>query len=126
MAASTWDIVSSALFLAIFLGVVLAAYKLTSAVSASTASTQANMRSKGVTYESGRLSVRTDRAAPSRDEYIASTQRAFERGAKQMSLHPDAFKTGPSRDSSAEPDKAASAAATGNGQVGKSSAVETP
>ncbi|RSH88851.1 hypothetical protein EHS25_003079 [Saitozyma podzolica] len=82
------------------------------------------MRSKGVTYESGRLSVRTDRAAPSRDEYIASTQRAFERGAKQMSLHPDAFKTGPSRDSSGEPDKAATAA--GNGQVGKSSAVETP
>lgn len=42
----------------------------------------------------GKLSVKTDRPAPSRDEYIASTQRAFERGAKQISEHPEAFKMG--------------------------------
>lgn len=40
----------------------------------------------------GKVRVKTDIAAPSRDQYIASTQRAFERGAKTISDHADAFK----------------------------------
>ena len=46
--------------------------------------------------------MKTDRVAPSREEYIASTQRAFEQGAKKMSLHPDAFRHGPSSDAKGE------------------------
>ena len=71
--------------------------RITSALNSSTESTRKDLSSKGVTYSNGRLSVRTDKAAPSREEYIASTRAAFEKGAKNMSLHPEAFKTGPSR-----------------------------
>ncbi|CAD6570398.1 MAG: hypothetical protein TREMPRED_005799 [Tremellales sp. Tagirdzhanova-0007] len=69
------------------------------ALTTETANTRSTLSSKGVTYSDGKLSVRTDRVAPSREEYIASTQRAFEQGAKKMSLHPDAFRHGPSQDS---------------------------
>lgn len=44
--------------------------------------------------DSGRLAVTTDKVAPSRDEYIASTQRAFAKGAQTMAAHPEAFSTG--------------------------------
>lgn len=77
------------------------------------------MSSRGVTYENGKLSVKTDRAAPSRQEYIQQTQRAFEKGAKTMSLHPEAFRTGKSRDASEEPPVPVAVAASSSG-------VETP
>lgn len=80
-----------------------AAIKISGALSQSTSQTRSTLSSKGVTYQDGKLSVKTDRAAPTRDEYIAQTQRAFEQGAKKMSLHPEAFKTGASREASSEP-----------------------
>lgn len=40
------------------------------------------------------MSVKTDRVAPTQQEYIASTQRAFEKGGQAFKLHPDAFKMG--------------------------------
>lgn len=88
-------------------------------INSSTTSTVSELRSKGVSYENGKLKITTDQAPPSRQEYIASTQRAFEKGAKQMSLHPEAFKTGPNRESSAERTEDAIA-------EGKSSSVDTP
>jgi hypothetical protein len=45
-------------------------------------------------YKDGRLSVKTDRAAPTREEYLASTQRAFEKGGQVFKSNPDAFKMG--------------------------------
>jgi hypothetical protein len=90
-----------------------AAIRLQSVLTQKTSSTQTNLAQKGVTYNQGRLSVVTDRAAPSREEYIASTQRAFEKGAKTMALHPDAFKTGPKN-------------AEGNVEVLSSSGVDSP
>ncbi|KAK1927187.1 hypothetical protein DB88DRAFT_477090 [Papiliotrema laurentii] len=118
--ASTWDIISSTLILVIFLAVVYLAVKLSGSLSKSTSATRSNLSSRGVTYQDGRLSVKTDRAAPSREEYIAKTQRAFEKGAKTLSANPGAFRTGPSREASAEPHLAAPVPAAA------SSSVETP
>lgn len=59
-----------------------------------THSTTASLQSRGMKYQNGRLSVKTDRVAPTRDEYIASTQRAFEKGGQAFKNHPDAFKMG--------------------------------
>ena len=77
--------------------------RVSTALTASTTQTRSNLQQRGVSYENGKLSVKTDRAAPSREEYIASTQRAFEKGAKTFSLYPEAFRTGKSREPSAEP-----------------------
>lgn len=96
------------------------AVKLSGSLSKSTSATRSNLSSRGVTYQDGRLSVKTDRAAPSREEYIAKTQRAFEKGAKTLSANPGAFRTGPSREASAEPHLAAPVPAAA------SSSVETP
>jgi len=106
--APIWDIVSSGLTLAVFLGGVYGVILFLRYINQTTTSTRSSLQSKGVTLQNGRLSVKTDMPAPSREEYIASTQRAFERGGKAMSLHPDAFKVG-----------------HGEGEEGKSSAVET-
>ncbi|WVR09525.1 hypothetical protein IAU60_006593 [Kwoniella sp. DSM 27419] len=92
--ASTWDIISSVLFLAIFLGVVYLAVKFSSVLSTSTSQASTSLQSKGVVYNDGKLSVSTNRAAPSREEYIANTQAAFERGGKMMKAHKDAFSFG--------------------------------
>ncbi|WVF67451.1 hypothetical protein IAT40_002207 [Kwoniella sp. CBS 6097] len=92
--ASTWDIVSSVLFLAIFLGVVFLAIKFSSALSSQASQTTSSLQSRGINYTDGKLSVSTNRAAPSRDEYIASTQAAFERGGKMMKAHANAFSFG--------------------------------
>jgi len=40
------------------------------------------------------LSVKTDRVAPTHQEYIASTQRAFEKGGEVFKQNPNAFKMG--------------------------------
>ena len=74
--------------------------KISGTVSDTTKSTRSSLSSKGVIYEDGRLKVQTDIAAPTREEYIAQTQRAFEKGAKTLSANPGAFKTGPSRQDS--------------------------
>ncbi|WWC90630.1 uncharacterized protein L201_005566 [Kwoniella dendrophila CBS 6074] len=89
--ASTWDIISSILFLGIFLGVVFLAIKFSSVLSSSTTSAQSSLQSQGITYRQGKLNIKTDRAAPSRDEYIANTQAAFQRGGKMFKSHADAF-----------------------------------
>ncbi|WVW85527.1 hypothetical protein I302_107565 [Kwoniella bestiolae CBS 10118] len=89
--ASTWDVISSVLFLGIFLGVVFLAIKFSSLLSTSTTSAQTSLQSQGITYNQGKMSIKTDRAAPSRDEYILNTQAAFERGGKMMKAHKDAF-----------------------------------
>ncbi|ORX38442.1 hypothetical protein BD324DRAFT_620885 [Kockovaella imperatae] len=132
--ASTWEVISSAFTLLAFLGIVCEwsihfpsfastgselshkdasilfadlGLKVKSALTSTTESTKKDLSSKGVTYSNGRLSVRTDRAAPSREEYLANTRAAFEAGAKTMSLHPEAFKTGASRTSSSENNESA-------------------
>lgn len=63
-------------------------------ISTATTQTTSQLRSQGINLKEGRLSVTTDKVAPSRQEYIAQTQRAFEQGAKTMALHPEAFKMG--------------------------------
>ncbi|KAK6910757.1 hypothetical protein I203_104789 [Kwoniella mangroviensis CBS 8507] len=89
--ASTWDIISSVLFLGIFLGVVFLAMKFSHLLNTSTTSAQSSLQSQGITYQQGKMSIKTDRAAPTRDEYILNTQAAFERGGKMMKAHKDAF-----------------------------------
>ncbi|ORY35720.1 hypothetical protein BCR39DRAFT_511734 [Naematelia encephala] len=101
--ASVWDITSSSVVLLIFLGAVYGITRLSRTLTTSSQTTRQSLGAKGVSYENGRVSIKTDRAAPSREEYIASTQRAFEKGAKTMSLHPEAFRTGPSKSASPEP-----------------------
>ncbi|RXK42420.1 hypothetical protein M231_00410 [Tremella mesenterica] len=97
--ASTWEIVSSAFGLLLFLAVVYISILIARSISSQETSTKSSLQSKGITYSNGRLKVQTDRAPLSREEYIASTQRAFEKGAKTFALHPDAFRTGPSQSS---------------------------
>jgi hypothetical protein len=63
-------------------------------VQAKTSSTHSSLRSKGLNYKDGRLSVKTDMVAPTQQEYIASTQRALEKGGQVFKLHPEAFKMG--------------------------------
>nr|XP_019044782.1 hypothetical protein I302_06695 [Kwoniella bestiolae CBS 10118]OCF23712.1 hypothetical protein I302_06695 [Kwoniella bestiolae CBS 10118] len=67
------------------------AIKFSSLLSTSTTSAQTSLQSQGITYNQGKMSIKTDRAAPSRDEYILNTQAAFERGGKMMKAHKDAF-----------------------------------
>ena len=69
--------------------------KISGALSESTTATRSSLSSRGVTYPVGKLSVKTDVAAPSRDEYIAQTRRALEQGARTVSQNPGAFSTGP-------------------------------
>ncbi|KAK8854725.1 hypothetical protein IAR55_003464 [Kwoniella newhampshirensis] len=112
--ASTWDVISAGLFLAIFLGIVYAGYRFSHLLQTQTTQTQSTLSQKGVTYNSGRLSVTTDRAPPTRDEYINNMQGAFERSAKNMKAHANAFTFGKgagnenaamASESSATPDK---------------------
>ncbi|WWD19130.1 hypothetical protein CI109_103588 [Kwoniella shandongensis] len=111
--ASTWDIISAGLFLAIFLGVVYAATKFSNILQTQSSQTQSSLSQKGVTYNSGRLSVTTDRAPPTREEYINNMQGAFERSAKNMKAHANAFtfgsgsgeKNGAEAETSSTPDK---------------------
>jgi hypothetical protein len=86
-----------------------AVIRISGLLSSSSEQTKSDLKKRGVTMVDGKLSVKTDRPAPSRDEYIASTQRAFERGAKTIGAHPEAFKTGQNAEAS-----------------GSSSAVPTP
>ena len=79
------------------------------ALTTSAKSTSESLEAKGVSFQNGRLSVKTDRAPPTREAYIANTQKAFEAGARQAALHPDAFKTGASREGSAESSGSAAA-----------------
>jgi hypothetical protein len=67
-------------------------YSLIQIVQDKTSSTHSTLKTKGLNYENGRLSVKTDRVAPTQKEYIASTQRAFEKGGQAFKLHPEAFK----------------------------------
>ena len=69
-------------------------YSLLQIVQDKTSSTQSNLKKSGLNYENGRLSVKTDRVAPTRQEYIASTQRAFEKGGEVFKQNPSAFKMG--------------------------------
>ncbi|KAL7422558.1 hypothetical protein Q5752_003206 [Cryptotrichosporon argae] len=114
--ATAWDVISSLLALVIFLGVVYAGAKLTALFSSSTASTKSSLSSKGVTYANGRLSVKTDTPAPSREAYIAQTQHALERGARRMQEHRDAFRVGGKSDAGVEvPDLAGTGVGAGAG-----------
>lgn len=69
-------------------------YTLLQVIQAKTNSTTASLQAKGMNYQNGRLSVKTDRVAPTREEYIASTQRAFEKGGQVFKNHPSAFSMG--------------------------------
>lgn len=71
-------------------------------MQAKTNSTTASLQAKGMNYQNGRLSVKTDRVAPTREEYIAQTARAFEKGGKVFKNHPDAFSMGAAKQAEAE------------------------
>ncbi|WVQ95038.1 hypothetical protein IAU59_002130 [Kwoniella sp. CBS 9459] len=127
--ASTWDIVSSVLFLAIFLGVVFFAIKFSSVLSSQASQTTSTLQSRGINYTDGKLSVSTNRAAPSRDEYIASTQAAFERGGKMMKAHANAFSFGKGDAKNEKNDSNSSSSSNSNSQAqvkGASSVEVTP
>ena len=69
-------------------------YSLIQIVQDKTTSTASSLKKSGLNYENGRLSVKTDRVAPTHQEYIASTQRAFEKGGEVFKQNPSAFKMG--------------------------------
>ena len=69
---------------------------MTGLLSSSTASSRSALEKQGITYNQGRLSVKTDQAPQSREEYIQETQRRFEKGARKMAAHADAFVFGKS------------------------------
>jgi len=69
-------------------------YSLIQIVQDKTSSTASSLKKSGLNYENGRLSVKTDRVAPTHQEYIASTQRAFEKGGEVFKQNPSAFKMG--------------------------------
>jgi len=112
MMASWWDIISSSLTLLLFLGAVYTAIRISQTINTTSTSTRQSLADLGVSFDKGRISITTDRPAPSRDEYIASTQRAFEAGARAMSLHPEAFKAGRHEDDMVDPMGGASAPAS--------------
>nr|ODN94401.1 hypothetical protein L204_04532 [Cryptococcus depauperatus CBS 7855] len=91
--ASAWDIISAAFFLGIFIAVIYYGSKFASLLEARTTSTTSSLQSRGVSYDptTSRVSLKTDRAPPSRDEYIQNIQVAFKRGAHGIKAHKDAF-----------------------------------
>lgn len=54
-------------------------------------STTKKFAAKGVTYQDGKLSVKTDRPAVTRDDQVASAQAAVARTKDQLRSRPDAF-----------------------------------
>ncbi|OCF31555.1 hypothetical protein I316_06754 [Kwoniella heveanensis BCC8398] len=86
--------------------------------------TTSTLQSRGINYTDGKLSVQTNRAAPSRDEYIASTQAAFERGGKMMKAHANAFSFGKGDASKNEKNESSSGSGSGQAQVKGASSVE--
>ncbi|WVQ80191.1 hypothetical protein IAT38_002296 [Cryptococcus sp. DSM 104549] len=89
--ATWWDIISATLVLAIFIGVVYFGSKFAHLLDAQSKQTTSSLQSRGVDYSANKISVKTDRAAPSREEYISNMQGAFKRGAHTMKAHRDAF-----------------------------------
>nr|KIR88756.1 hypothetical protein I308_00835 [Cryptococcus tetragattii IND107] len=113
--ASTWDIISSVLFLAIFIAAVCTSTpsgyskslrltnpcfflsdfvsKFAHLLDGQKTSTTTNLQSRGVSYDptASRVKIQTNRAAPSREEYISNMQGAFKRGAHNIKAHSNAF-----------------------------------
>lgn len=56
-------------------------------------STTTSLQSRGVSYDptASRVKIQTNRAAPSREEYISNMQGAFKRGAHNIKAHSNAF-----------------------------------
>ncbi|CAO1623889.1 unnamed protein product [Jaminaea pallidilutea] len=52
---------------------------------------QQKMRQKGITLNSSGVSIKTDRRAPTRDEYIDSTRDSFARSSETINKHKSAF-----------------------------------
>jgi hypothetical protein len=67
-------------------------------LSSSTAQSRSALEKQGISYKQGRLSVKTDRAAPTHEEYIQKTQRSWEEGAKMLAANADAFAFGKRED----------------------------
>lgn len=91
-----FDTISSVVVLGIFLVLVVVVFHVTRKTAAAAESTVQALREKGVTVQQGGISLQTSKVAPSREEYIASTQRAFERSAATLAANPSALTFGPS------------------------------
>ncbi|KAG7548945.1 hypothetical protein FFLO_03150 [Filobasidium floriforme] len=89
-----FDTISSVFFLLLFLVIVAGVFHLTRKGAAAAEQTKASLREKGVTYQDGQMKVQTTGVAPNREEYIARTQRAFERSAAKFAAHPAALTFG--------------------------------
>lgn len=91
--ASTWDIISSVLFLAVFIAAVYFGSKFAHLLDGQKTSTTSTLQSRGVSYDptASRVKIQTNRAAPSREEYISNMQGAFKRGAHNIKAHSNAF-----------------------------------
>ncbi|PWN22415.1 hypothetical protein BCV69DRAFT_143195 [Microstroma glucosiphilum] len=52
-----------------------------------------NLKKKGVSLDSSGVSIKTNRRAPTREEYLDATQRSFAKSSEMIAQHKDAFTT---------------------------------
>ncbi|ODN83502.1 hypothetical protein L202_01636 [Cryptococcus amylolentus CBS 6039] len=91
---SWFDIISSLVILAIFCAAVHFARPYAHFLDPhSNATAPSKNFNNNVSYDASasRVAIKTDRVAPSRDEYIQNMQGAFKRGAHMVKGHRDAF-----------------------------------
>ncbi|KAI5449056.1 hypothetical protein NCC49_005360 [Naganishia albida] len=91
---SRFEVISSVVALVVFVAIVVGAFYAWGIVEGIVEQQKAGLRAKGVTITGSGVTIQTARAAPSREEVISSTQRAFEKSAAKVAAHKDAFRFG--------------------------------
>ncbi|CAO1618119.1 unnamed protein product [Sympodiomycopsis kandeliae] len=54
---------------------------------------QNNLKNKGISFNEAGVSVKTNRRAPTREEYLDATQKRLAKGGEVISQHKEAFTT---------------------------------
>ncbi|GHJ89086.1 hypothetical protein NliqN6_5488 [Naganishia liquefaciens] len=91
---STFEVVSTAVVWVVFVAVVVVVYRVAGVAEGMIEEKKGQLRAQGVNISKSGVTVQTARVAPSREEVIASTQRAIETSAAKVSAHRDAFRFG--------------------------------
>ncbi|PWN28092.1 hypothetical protein BDZ90DRAFT_259917 [Jaminaea rosea] len=89
--ASVGDYIFLFIVLSILAGIVYAVKK--DSINQSISGAQEGLKQKGIRLDSSGVSIKTDRRAPTRDEYIDRTRESFARSSEVIAKHKDAFTT---------------------------------
>ncbi|KAJ9099700.1 hypothetical protein QFC20_005633 [Naganishia adeliensis] len=91
---SRFEVISSVVALVVFIAIVVGVFYIAGIVEGIVEQQKAGLRAKGVVITRSGVTIQTARVAPSREEVISSTQRAFENSAAKVAAHKDAFRFG--------------------------------